>query len=515
MERSGRFRSAADVFTRILIPAAAGITLSALIIGGNDEIESDLRLIAPARAAAGQTVPLRALLYAELDQPEGPRLITTDVGVELRRGGERVASGALQPSYGGTLEGSLVLPVALAAGTATLRAEARIADEIVSVERALEVVPAPDVPVAAVQSRALPPLQRFAPGPIRWEAGGEPPETFALRAQTAGGACVPELPCTLFVHVGEPPAELRALETPSATPAPQSLKPAPATSGAVALRVTTHGPEGELRIAAERDGQPLATRAFRLAVALGASALQELRRVQAAGARPTVGLQGDEPGGCIVDGFHEQRWAQTGQLAQCRGGEPLPFALRTPGLWRIQLRRDPFAVGSAAVATLYVRAPGEPDSELLVRLARSVLAHDAGDALAQAVAVAPEAYAASLNETAGYLLAALDRDLFDLPRAVSGYPRAVALREATRARVRKLALCALALCALSIGLIVAQRGFAAAGEAGRVMAQAGEEPGRVDRQRLRMTLRVLATVSSLLLAFAAIAAYVIARGSAP
>ena len=47
------------------------------------------------------------------------------------------------------------------------------------------------------------------------------------------------------------------------------------------------------------------------------------------------------------------------------------------------------------------------------------------------------------------------------------------------------------------------------------MAQAGEEPGRIDRQRLRMTLRVLATVSSLLLAFAAIAAYVIARGSTP
>jgi hypothetical protein len=62
---------------------------------------------------------------------------------------------------------------------------------------------------------------------------------------------------------------------------------------------------------------------------------------------------------------------------------------------------------------------------------------------------------------------------------------------------------------------VAQRGLSAADEASRLMTAAGEDPRRLDRQRLRMTLRVLATVSSLLLAFAAIAAYVIARGATP
>ena len=111
--------------------------------------------------------------------------------------------------------------------------------------------------------------------------------------------------------------------------------------------------------------------------------------------------------------------------------------------------------------------------------------------------------------------AALDGDLFALPQPISGYPRAIALQRATNARVRRYALFALALCALSIGLIVAQRGLKAAGEAGRLMAQAGEAERLVERQRQRMTLRVLATVSSLLLAFAAIAAYVIARGAAP
>ena len=233
-----------------------------------------------------------------------------------------------------------------------------------------------------------------------------------------------------------------------------------------------------------------------------------------AGAVPALGLQGDEQG-CIADAFLEQRWRASATLADCRGQDRLPFAPLASGLWRMQLRRDPFSSASAGAATLYVRQAVESDASVLARLARAVLEREPDDALAQQVRAAPDPYTEQLGPTAGYLLAALDGDLLTLPQSISGYPRALALQEATNARVRRYALFALALCALSIGLIVAQRGFAAAGEAGRVMAQAGEVPQRVERQRLRMALRVLATVSSLLLAFAAIAAYVIARGSAP
>ena len=102
-----------------------------------------------------------------------------------------------------------------------------------------------------------------------------------------------------------------------------------------------------------------------------------------------------------------------------------------------------------------------------------------------------------------------------LPAAVSSYPRAVARAQLARGRVRALSLLVLAACALSLGLLVLARGLRAAAEAGRVMEAAGEEPRRLDRQRARMALRVLATVTSLLLAFVAIAVYMIVRGRGP
>jgi hypothetical protein len=62
---------------------------------------------------------------------------------------------------------------------------------------------------------------------------------------------------------------------------------------------------------------------------------------------------------------------------------------------------------------------------------------------------------------------------------------------------------------------VLQRGLAAASQASQLMAEAGESQLQVHRRHTRMTLRVLAVVSSLLLLFAAIAAYVIARAASP
>jgi hypothetical protein len=47
------------------------------------------------------------------------------------------------------------------------------------------------------------------------------------------------------------------------------------------------------------------------------------------------------------------------------------------------------------------------------------------------------------------------------------------------------------------------------------MRAAGEAPERLGRQRARMVLRTLAVVTSLLLAFAAIALYMVVRSRAP
>jgi hypothetical protein len=516
MSRGGGARAVAlsrmaGVFARILVPAGAALTLVALLIGRDHEVDSDLHVIAPEQAQRGQALPVRAHLYAHLHRPEGAELVTAPLTIALRAGNRVLARGRLGASYAGTLDGALKLPPDFV-GRAVLAAEALHEGRAVRSERVLDVTAS--APAGqALHARPLRPLQRFAPGAVQRQ--GEAAEVPAsLGARIEGGACVPERRCTVLVHVGEPAASARVLATSAVEPDARSAAPSNVTSGVVALRIVTHGPEAELQIAIEREGAQIAARAFRLAVALGASALDEVPRIVPAPALPKVALQ-DEERGCIVDAFLERRWLRTGGLADCRTGESLPFAPLEAGLWRIQLRRDPFSAESAAVTTLYVRAAGEPDAAVLARLARAAHEREPDDLLVQAVREQPEAYVTAFSETARYLLAALDSGLLVLPEPSSGLPRALARLSASRARVRKLALFALALCALTLGLLVAQRGLHAATEASRLMAQAGEEPRRLDRQRLRMMLRVLATVSSLLLAFAAIAAYVIARGGSP
>jgi hypothetical protein len=85
--------------------------------------------------------------------------------------------------------------------------------------------------------------------------------------------------------------------------------------------------------------------------------------------------------------------------------------------------------------------------------------------------------------------------------------------QATRGQLRKLGLLALAACALTLVALLGQRGLDAAGEASRLLVAAGTEPSTVRRARMRMALRLLATLCALLLAFAAIAAYVVARAA--
>jgi hypothetical protein len=499
----------AGIFVRILVPAGSALALVAVLTGRDLEVESDLHLVAPAQIVSGETMPVRAQLYAHLRRPEGAELVAAETAVELRVGKRVVARGRLRPSHARSLDGMLALPAGLH-GRAVLAAEARLDGELVRSERLVEVAARP---AGAVEPRPRPlrALQRFAPGPLqRRSPDAEPPSSLTL--QIEGGACVPERRCSALVHVGEPAASVRVLASASVAPDARSAAPSRSSSGVVVLRFVTHGPEAELRIAAEREGVQVAARSFRLPVALGADALRELPRVLPEPAAPRAGLQQEEPG-CIVDAFLAGRWLRTGTLRDCRGGEALPFGGLPAGLWRLQLRRDPFASDGAAVATLYVRARAETDAGVLERLARAALERDPEDALARAAIEQPQAHVADFASSAHYLIALLDAGVVALPEPTSGHPRALARLAAARSRARKLALFALALCAITLGLHVAQRGLAAADEANRLMAAAGEDAGRLDRQRLRMTLRVLATVSSLLLAFAAIAAYVIVRGA--
>ncbi len=506
----------ADLGAKLLLPAGAALTLLVVVRDSARSIDHDLQLVAPARARAGDTLPVRGLLYAGLQRAAGPQLATAEVALELRAAGGRVLARApLRASFAQSMDALLVLPAGYA-GRAQLRARAEIDGDHVLVARALQLDPAGAAapPAPPPGERPLPPLQRLVAGPVRAAgADAQPPGVLALAIE--GGACVPERPCRAFLHVGAPAAAVRVLATPSVTPAPASARPSAETSGVLGLGFTTHGPEAELQLEATRAGVVVASRAYRLAVALGAVAARELPALIAAPARPPLGLLGDERG-CIVDGFLQDRWLRTGALRACDGHEPLPFAALQPGLWRLQLRRDPFAAQSAAVRSLYVTRAGQRPDDVLVQLAAAVLARAPDDALARAVSADPGAHAgAQLDPTAHYLLSRLDAGIVALPPAASSYPAARARLAIERTRLRKLSLLALALCAFTLGLLVAQRGLRAVSQAGRLMAEAGQDARELEHQRLRRVLRVMATVTSLLLAFVAIAVYMVARSHGP
>lgn len=496
-------RRAIELVVRIVAPATAALVLVAFLGTGAREPRHDLHLIAPRAARAGEALPIRAHVYAGLQRLEGPALATPEVRVELRVGAEIVASTMLAPAFAQTLEGSLPVPAGIA-GQATLLARAGVDGEPAVVERPLAVTHEPPPPEPLVP-RPLRALQSLAAGPVRPSAGATAPALFDVRVR--GGACVPELPCEIVVHVGEPAAAI-AVESTASVSASGGAAPSAETAGVVALEVTTHGPEAQLVLEARRANVVVATRAVRLPNALGAARLANVPAVLASPASPMPLLLGAE-GGCIVDGFRDDRWRHTASLADCAHGAALPFAPLAPGRWRLQARTDPFSADAAAARAFYVRAPGESDADVLRALARAAIALDANDALARAVQADADAFTDALEAVAGALLAPLEADLHAQPTATSSLPAANARLAHERARLRTLTLAALALAALALGLLVASRGVRAAGEASRIMSEAGSlhPPSRAIG-----VMRAVAAGVSLVIVFAAIAVYLMARG---
>jgi hypothetical protein len=220
-------------------------------------------------------------------------------------------------------------------------------------------------------------------------------------------------------------------------------------------------------------------------------------------------------GSCIVDAYQEGRWLRSRTLSDCgAGGRPFDAPLPA-GLWRLQVRRDPFGPASAAVASLLVRDTARgPDADLL-RLAAAARARAPDDRLAAELLARPARPEPEHRLAARYLLAILDEGLWPLPAAVSSRPAALARLAARRARVRRMALLVILLSGLALSGWLASRGLSASAQAGRILAEAGESARDQARNRLRMRLRVASATLSLLLAFGAIALYVFARGSGP
>jgi hypothetical protein len=493
-------------------PALTALTLAAIVGLPPTEPDQEMQLLAPDRVPAEAIVPLRAHLYAGLRRAEGPALVSAPVRVELRGlDSRRWASTTLRPGFGTTLEGELRVPRERH-GRATLIAIASYGGAQLSVERPLR-VDRPHAPPQAALSpapRELPALRSLALGPLR-SLRDIPVAPFDLRIR--GGACVPEAPCELLVALGTGVTAFAEASASVSIAAQAGSAPGPIAS----LLVTPHGPEAELSVRVD-DTAPLARASVRLALALGSHAIASAPDVLRAGEPLRVALHGQERG-CIVDAFQDGRWARTGSLRDCQLPSAAPFTALEPGRWRVQLRRDRFGSDNAAVRELYVARRDETPALISTRLARAVLELEPDNTLARSVAGASEAPLPPgpgdtlATRNIRYLLAVLDRGIVALPVPSSGHAAAVLRMQAARAQLRKLGLLALGACALTLVALLGQRGLDAAGEASRLLVAGGTDPGTVRRARMRMALRVLATLCALLLAFAVIAAYVVARAA--
>jgi hypothetical protein len=508
IDRPGESRTARSwiFLLRYAAPCLAALALVLVMAGEQAGLDEELHLIISAHAEPGQRLPVRALLYTQLRATEGPRLQAQPVDVALETVNGRVMSRSrLSVSRAGTsdCEGELSIPEQ--PGVLVVRAVTYVEDRAVRARTQLTVAGPKAAPPS--QGRSLRALQQFSEGAVSAEPGALAPSS--LRVRVAGGACVPELPCRAFVHVGSPAASVRVEANSALTPAPAASRASAATSGVVELSFVTHGPEAELWLIAERQAERVARRAVRLPIAMAAVSVQTSALVYAPNETPHLRVPGAEEG-CIVDAFSAGHWLRTGSLARCDRDHALPFSTLPAGIHRLQVRRDPFSAESAGVASVVVRAPGETPAQIAVALARAAQQLDAQDPVVQACL--SDASCADDDATLGYLAALLEAGVIEPPRAVTGYADSLAQLRERQGRLRNLSLLALGLGAISLVLSIGRRGLRAGARASDLLGRESLDPGFSRRARVRSLLLVVASMLSLALVFAVIALYVLARG---
>jgi hypothetical protein len=500
-------RSRALTALRYGAPLLAAIAL-VLVLGGDGgaELDSDLHVYAPHVIARASTLPLRALLYTRLRAIDGPTLAPSpaiSVRVETQAG-RMLARSQLRPARAAIADAETTLALPDVSGSLRIVAQARHDDRTITARATVEVRDA--LPARAPEARPLRALQQMAAGPIIPEPGAIAPSL--LDVQVRGGACVPETPCRVLVHVGEPSARVSVEKNSAVTPSAAAERGSDPRAAVVELEIVSHGPEAELWLHASRDGHRVARRSIRLPIAMAAAGAQTSAwLIDRAGALQLSALAAD--GGCIVDLFRHGHWSATGSLAHCRTPNGLPFAL-PPGLSRIQLRTDPFSERTAGVAVVYLRREGESNAAIAASLARSASALAPDDALVRACDQTPATCDAP--SSLAYLAAILETGIDELPQATSGYAASLARTRERQTRLRNLALIALALAGLSLISSIGRSGFVAGRRASHLFQLS--DPPSARRARLRSLAVVSASLCSLTLVFIVIALYVLARAGA-
>lgn len=497
---------------RVLAAASALMSLLALWSVEARKQSHDLQLAAEPTARPGDRIALRALLFRDVDAPEGPTLAIADVTVRLLDDqGRQLAEVRLGATPLTTLDGGLTLPAL--EGDFTLEASAQLDGTALTCRRALH-VHGGALP-AKPRGREAGPLQHLSLGRVRALTAALPPDR--LLARVVGGACVPETPCRVLVWVGAPAAALTVRGTSAATLRGAPV-PAHETTGLVELSLDVSGLDAELTLEARRAGVLVAERALRLPMGLAEVALTNRESiVDAAHARfPFRAPPGRDQ--LTFDLFVAGRWAGV-QAVASRESEPfiVPETWVRTGLLRVQARGDRLSAEGAGARVVYVREPGQADASALAEIARLVAqdpaAEDARDLdprAARAVGGGLDLASTEPQQAAAFLLAALEEQRMPVPLAASGRPAQLRRLEHTRGLFRFGVAGALVLSAFVIALSIARRGLLAADEAQVILDQARSdtfeegEPVGPERghellsARLRVLLLALAVASAFL-----------------
>ncbi|MDQ3033854.1 MAG: hypothetical protein M3Y87_15665, partial [Myxococcota bacterium] len=245
------------IAARLAIPLALAAVGYAVLVAERWSVEHELQLVAPDAVRPGDPIPLRAFVFDGIEDPDGGELVPANVEVELRANDTVLARTTLAPSSIASAEGGLRPIDDVPSDALRLVAIARDedGDVIATAERPLRV--APDAPPMPLSGRIGMPLQHLDLGPVIADSTGAPLPSLDVRV--AGGTCVPDEPCELWIDAGDADA-ITIEDTPSASVAQRSSR----DGALVSMVVVPHGPDVALELIATRLGQPLARRTVRL-----------------------------------------------------------------------------------------------------------------------------------------------------------------------------------------------------------------------------------------------------------
>ena len=335
----------------------------------------DVRGWVPREACAGQPVPVRAFAVEGLGGPNPRWVDEADLRADwLMQGASGGPVGDGVRLVGGGPWRFVNLPAPHLAGERVLevRWAGPGAERVASLRTTVRVRPVDHAPSRA-RAPQVPSTQRLRVDEL--PAGLRAAGLRRIEPRAEGGGCVPFAPCTLWLRMepAVPPAggawRVTALRGAAEVPAPTELPARADAAGLVRLPMRSTAPEGsvELTVEASGEGGPAAAGLVRLTLPArwGVPWAERKGPPWRMVGQPLAMLLSADAGlrAGAWDAFRGGCWLRTGEPpaggdapASSHAFEPA-WRFPVPGLYRLQLRRDPLASEARVLAWLVLPVP--------------------------------------------------------------------------------------------------------------------------------------------------------------